>query len=88
MKAACSCWKQIRPICNFFVSQSSLLMLAAAPKYAKGLQGLRIVDLYAKKGIEPSRLYIKAWPLHAGFRASLAASIICMLYESVDLGDR
>ncbi len=26
------------------------------------LQGLRIVDLYSRKGIDPSRLYIKARP--------------------------
>ena len=47
--------------------------LAAAADRAMALQGLRIVDLYAKKGIDPSRLYIKAWPLHAASRPFLAA---------------
>jgi len=27
------------------------------------LQGLRIMDLYAKKGVDPKRIYIKVIPL-------------------------
>ena len=61
--------------------------LATASETATALQGLRIVDLYAKKGIEPSRLYIKAWALHAIFELYGQLTIICELYVSENLGD-
>ena len=44
------------------------------------MQGLRIVDLYAKKGIEPSRLYIKAWALHGTIEPFWQFPFVCILY--------
>lgn len=57
--------------------------LAAAAERATALQGLRIVDLYAKKGIEPSRLYIKVFALHVAFIFSSEDPIACCASQEI-----